>query len=258
MPESKNGSAEIRDWAPLLEFLRHGAKVEKLKESGKICLRNSQSMQVISVASLGTLVRHGLLKRLGTRVELTEAGQNLVPGGNGNAGERLEIQRQSHGFVSRNRFESPLDVLHWRKGLDGRTFLDDLQFDAGERLRCDFTHAGMAPKLNGWQTIASKGRSTYSFNNSESITVSMIAARQRFEAAVSSLGPDLSGVVTDICCFLKGLEQVEAERHWPRRSAKFMLRAGLSVLAIHYSPPVQENRRHPLHWGASDYKPEAR
>lgn len=63
---------------------------------------------------------------------------------------------------------------------------------------------------------------------------SAIDARERLEKALQVVGPDLAGVLSDVCCFLKGLELVERERRWPPRSAKLMLRTGLDLLTRHY------------------------
>lgn len=52
--------------------------------------------------------------------------------------------------------------------------------------------------------------------------------------ALAHVGPDLANVLTDVCCYLKGLETVERERRWPPRSAKLLLRVGLGLLAQFY------------------------
>lgn len=48
------------------------------------------------------------------------------------------------------------------------------------------------------------------------------------------LPADCAAVVIDVCCYDKGLQAIEAERGWPRRSAKLVLRIGLDRLAEHF------------------------
>jgi len=55
--------------------------------------------------------------------------------------------------------------------------------------------------------------------------------RRRLDQLTNQLPKDCASVVVDICGFGKGLQQIEFERRWPRRSAKLVLRMGLDHAA---------------------------
>jgi len=56
-------------------------------------------------------------------------------------------------------------------------------------------------------------------------------ARQRLSRLAQRTPSDCWGVLADVCVYDKGLQQIEMERRWPRRSAKLVLRIGLEQLA---------------------------
>lgn len=153
--------------------------------------------------------------------------------------------------------ESPLAWLAKRKDRDGVALIDAAQFEAGERLRRDFTLAGLEPRVTAdWSAVGSRGD-----YGSSGLAYSEIAlaARQRIEAALEFVGGDFGGLLLDVCGFLKGLEIVESERRWPRRSAKLLLGIALRQLARHYgiaACAVGPRRSKGLrHWGAAGYRP---
>ena len=86
----------------------------------------------------------------------------------------------------------------------------------------------------------------------------VVAARQRVDAALQAVGPELSGMLLDVCCFLKGLEQAERNGDWPRRAGKVVLQLGLAHLARHYGFARQEKpgQSKIRSWGAPDFRPQ--
>lgn len=159
--------------------------------------------------------------------------------------------------VSVNLAESPLGQLFRRKGTDGKPFLTVEEFAAGERLRADFTRGNLMPRTSSNWEMSGAGSSGPRANGTAELTDAALASRFRVEKALASVGPELSGVLVDVCCFLKGLETVELERHWPVRSAKMLLKAALGALDRHYHPQAgaKPGRGGIVQWGAGDYRP---
>lgn len=128
--------------------------------------------------------------------------------------------------------ESPLAWLARRKGRDGRAMIAPEQFIAGEKLRADFTRAQMSPRVtSNWG--APTGRAAPG-SGAGDMTDAIVTARQRVRQAMQACGPEFSGLLLDVCCFLRGLEDIERERNWPQRSGKIVLQLGLARLARHY------------------------
>jgi hypothetical protein len=133
-----------------------------------------------------------------------------------------------------NDSESPLAWLARRKGRDGRTMISPNQFIAGEKLRADFTRGHLAPRVTSDWSAPTGGRSRTFAGGAGEMTDLIIASRQRVRLAMEACGPEFSGLLMDVCCFLRGLEEVERERGWPLRSAKIVLQLALDRLARHY------------------------
>ena len=216
MQKSRKGTAPQRDWKCLFAMLAEGAKLEAKPNETDLNLVGQTSTLSVTVAELSDLVRRGLIRRQGSIVSLTQMGENLVPR---SSTRSISVTREGSdsNFCVRNDDESPLASLRRHKDWQGKPFLDDAQFDAGERLRADFTRGQLTPRVTAnWQASVSSGRRSGPSGAVEDLAHAALSARQRFESAVESMSHDLSGVLIDFCCFLKGLEQVETERRWPR------------------------------------------
>jgi hypothetical protein len=165
--------------------------------------------------------------------------------------------------VTINPDESPIAWLRRRKDRNGEPMISQTQFDAGERLRADFWFAQMTPRTTtNWSSLSpqQRGRRYGAARQSGTeILDSAAAAAERVRRALSSVGPELSGVLIDVCCHLKGLEEAERAAGWPQRSAKIVLQLALTRLARHYgleTSPASKAGGIVRHWGSADYRPQ--
>jgi hypothetical protein len=169
-----------------------------------------------------------------TTLRLTSAGRRI--------GARQRCRRNKAVFETRlvcvsdgapqyaevNVAESPLS---WLRSRAGGEYLSASEFDAGERLRADFTLARMSPRMTvDWDRPFGSGGG----NGAEDMATAALAARERVARALKAAGPGLSDVLVAVCCFLQGLEISERKLQWPRRSAKLVLKFALQRLADHY------------------------
>ncbi|MCO5058448.1 MAG: DUF6456 domain-containing protein [Rhizobiaceae bacterium] len=253
----------------LLRHLEAGrAKVGTAAVAGKIVVERDDGAAItLSARALAALARSGLVERRGGTIALTPAGYARLRRGEGGDGFQDQHRMLEAATLAGpagpeqvvvNLAESPLAQIARRKARDGRPFLSAVEVGAGERLRADFTRGQLMPRLGAnWQAVAAGGRRSGGAGGQAELTDAAIAARRRVERALDAVGPELAGVLVDVCCFLKGLETVEMERQWPARSAKIVLKAALGALSRHYEPARAPRGRTDaiLHWGAQGYRP---
>jgi hypothetical protein len=161
-----------------------------------------------------------------------------------------------------NPRESPLAWLVRRKDRAGRSLISAVQYEAGERLRADFWFAQMTPRVTAsWAGTASSRRERRTTPGAGvEIQDQIIAAIDRVRRALKSVGPELCGVLIDVCCHLKGIEDAERAQRLPQRSGKVVLQLALTALARHYglvreAPAGAVREPRTRHWGTHDYRP---
>ncbi len=161
-----------------------------------------------------------------------------------------------------NAEESPLTWLRSRRDKDGEPLISETEFMAGERLRSDFHLARLEPRVTAsWNGVgAGSGTKRAAPGVGLELQDHVVAARERVQRALAAVGPELSGILIDVCCHLKGLSDAERARSWPQRSAKVILQMALQRLARHYG--LDRQNRHQVgkahairHWGSDDYRP---
>lgn len=260
---------EVDSGQRILRFLFGGpASVRPASIRGKMLLEATGRGTIAADDDLLALLEsRGVLVRASHSVALSDEGASLARRlfSPELAHRHRDIELAAAGvedgskMVLVNLSESPLAQLVRRKTREGKPFLATREYEAGERLRADYTRGQIMPRMGAnWVASVASGKRASGGGIAE-LTDAALSARQRVEKAIAAVGPELSGVLIDICCFLKGLELVETERGWPVRSAKIVLKTALGVLARHYFPGEDGPRSikpQTLHWGAEDYRPK--
>ena len=156
--------------------------------------------------------------------------------------------------------EGSLAWLRRRKDKDGQALITEPQFAAGERLAADFWHAQLTPRVTAnWSAIA-PGRRMRRAAPGVGVDLgdNAVAARQRINKALVAVGPELAGILLDVCCHDIGLEAAGRAQGWPQRAAKVVLQLALTRLARHYgllAPEPSPGAHRLRHWGDEGYRP---
>jgi hypothetical protein len=156
--------------------------------------------------------------------------------------------------------EGSLAWLRRRRDKGGDPLITEHQFAAGERLGTDFWYAQLSPRVTAdWSATASSRRAPRSAPGAGvEIGDHVVAARQRVHRALDMVGPELAGILVEVCCHDVGLETAERALGLPQRSAKTVLQLALTRLARYYgliAPASRSGFHHVRQWGSDDYRP---
>lgn len=259
---------------PLLRLLRLARSPVLLRpaHAGEFDLLRGTDETVLGRIPEGVLqhaLAQGLVRREGENLTATEQAETFLrralaenadesfTAQHGELANTVLVEPQGHRIVRRNLDDSPLSSLSRLRDKSGMAYFPTDAIEAGEHLARDFERAHLQPRITAsWEPRVAqqqKGQRPASVDLSDNA----LAARSRVTKALLALGPELSGVALDVCCFAKGLEIVERERQWPARSAKLMLRTALMALARHYNPRTSSSSSKVMrHWGEAGYRPE--
>jgi hypothetical protein len=129
--------------------------------------------------------------------------------------------------VTVNAAESPLGWLFARGMLSRR------QYDAGERLRCDWERAQLAPRVTMAWDAAPVARSRGPAAEAD-LNGAQFDAKRRFEEAVANAGGGLSDILWRIVCAGEGMREAETALGWPARAGRLVLTLALDRVADYY------------------------
>jgi len=196
----------------------------------------------IPEAAVAELERFNLVARIaGGRLRLTPAGEAwhvrrdssapasrlLVERGLTEREDGAEDAPRRRRSVTVNLGESPLGWLM------ARGMISERQFAAGERLRADWTLAGLGPRVTmRWDASPTGGKGMA--HDRMDPTLAQISARQCFDGAVAHAGSGLSDILWRVVCAGEGLASAEGALGWPKRAGKLVLGLALDRIADFY------------------------
>jgi uncharacterized protein DUF6456 len=224
-----------------------GAKGARKKGHDRWIVETPSGRASIGVGDAETLVDAGVLQVRGVELgqgqmdagilAATDLAKNwlrrVLAENDPHATQHRILVTKGEGEPALNLGESPLARLARRTAGGPGPFLQPHQFEAGERIRALVEKAALRPRT----TMNYSAEHTASGKNGNCVTDladMALDARARIASLKADMTPDCFSVLIDVCGYLKGLQQIEVERRWPRRSAKIVLRIALDVAATHF------------------------
>ncbi len=150
------------------------------------------------------------------------------------ASEQFSKQHQiiitERNGIKKNLAESPISKLTIFKDKKN-PFLKPHHIEAAKKFALLFEKSQLRARTTINYFASPKGKEKYSNFTTAELSDMAIDARRKIEQLLNGMPDECASVIIDICGLEKGLQIVESEKGWPRRSAKLVLRIGLEQLA---------------------------
>ena len=147
----------------------------------------------------------------------------------------VELEPGKRTLVEFDCAESPLAWLRTRRDSTGERLISVEQYCAGLRLHADFIASQLSPRITtNWASPVSGAPVSAPRCDLMHQSEKILAAKKRYYAALDAVGPELSRILVEVCCFATGIESAERILGWPRRSGKVVLQLALTSLARAY------------------------
>jgi hypothetical protein len=250
-----------------------GAENEEARDYAVFSPRNgfARAFATIPAASVVCAFEHGWLEEgdNGACVRLTAAGISAVrrarsrgdvPSCVRTGGQQSDATARPASTTGVGRRDGALAWLRRRKDKNGRPLISEAQFAAGERLCTDYWRGQLMPRVTAdWSGTATSKRSRRARPGAGiDIGDGALAARDRVFQAMRAVGPELGGILIDVCCLEMGLQAAERELNWPHKAGRVVLDLALTSLARHYgliAPEPSRKATRLRHWGEEGYRP---
>lgn len=144
------------------------------------------------------------------------------------APKREKGRRRPARSVTVNLAESPLGWLL------SRGLVNAAQFDAGERLRCDWERSQLPPRVTMSWDAAPVGRRRSATSLGPDLNGAQLDAKRRFHEAIDAAGPGLADILWRVVCAGEGMREAESALGWPARAGKVVLALALDRLVAYY------------------------
>ncbi len=214
---------------------REGTK-EILPRIYRVKIKNTTAS--LGFEAIAKLVSQGVIYLGGDKCFASETAKNwlkrqLITGGAGNTGgfaaQHRQVIKTKEG-IALNMLEGPVLALSKTKKGQG-AFLAQHHMLAATRVQSLVLRSQMMQRTTMSYDPTRVGGKNCGGSLGADLSLSAIDARKALSEMLGCLPADCAGVVMDVCGFQKGLQLIETERRWPRRSAKLILRIGLEQLA---------------------------